>query len=200
MTLLKKSVVAIFCAALIFGFFFLVPCAYAQEGFSGLVPSGGEAMDTGGFPGEETHPPLRLTPDKSEILVMGENVGRVIIGNETHLNILMDTTKRLVIVPRVPGATYFTLLGENGKVLMQRYAIIAAPEEKYVRIRQPCTGKGQCMPLRMFYCPDMCHEISLAEPGSSSSSTGMSILNEAGRSGSDDKNNAENGSSAEGEQ
>jgi len=209
MTLFKKSLFAALCAALVLGFSLPCPRAQAQEGDSARMPSGRDAMDAdaGGFPGEETHPPLRLTPDRSEILTMDENVGRVVIGNETHLNILMDTTKRLVIVPRIPGATYFTILGENGKILMQRYAIIAAPEEKYVRIRQPCQGEDRCMPIRMFYCPDMCHEIGIAGEGNNSFSASMPMLSKDERAGGDknsDKNDTGNDtgndSSSEGEQ
>ncbi len=110
---------------------------------------------------EETHPPLRLTPDKSRILTLDKNIERVIVGNEAHLNILMDTAKRLIVVPRIPGATHFTLLGENGEIIMQRHAIVGSAQEKYVRIRETCRGADGCMPVRMFYCPGACHEIAI---------------------------------------
>ena len=164
MTFLEKSK---FVAAA--ALFVLAACgpglqAKAQSSDSGLMPATTVSVDGQLSSAEETHPPLRLTPDRSEILNMDENVERVIIGNEEHLNILMDTQKRLILVPRIPGATFFTLLGANGKVLMQRHAIIAAPEQKYLRIRQPCV-KGNCQPVRMYYCPDMCHEVGIIGKG-----------------------------------
>lgn len=109
-----------------------------------------------------THPPLRLTPDKSEIIRIPRAVGSVIIGNPTHLNILVDSTNMLVAVPRAPGASFFTVLDERGDIIMQRHVIVAAPTEKYVRIRRTC-GENECQETSVYYCPDMCHEILIPE-------------------------------------
>ncbi|MCB9990828.1 MAG: pilus assembly protein N-terminal domain-containing protein [Rhodospirillales bacterium] len=151
------------CAAVAVAGFSLSP-AHAQDSSAPqdlMPPQATVSVDATFSPSEETHPPLRLTPDKSEILEVNRNVNRVIIGNDVHMNILMDSSRRMVVIPRMPGATYFTLLDENGKIIMQRYAIVANPKEKYLRIREPCTGTGDCMPIRMFYCPGMCHEIAI---------------------------------------
>ncbi len=120
--------------------------------------------------GDETHPPLRLTPDKSEIINLDRNVARVIIGNDTHINILTDTTRRMVVTPRAPGATHFMLLGDDGEILMSRHVIVAAPKQQYLRVRQPCPdGVLNCRPTRVFYCPGMCHEIDVPDGSSASS-------------------------------
>lgn len=136
---------------------------------------------------EETHPPLRLTPDQSQIITLNDEVGRVIVGNEIHLNVMMDAGKRIVVVPRVPGATFFTILGRDGKVLMQRYAIVASPKEKYIRIRQACAAQDGCMPVRMFYCPGMCHEMAIVGAGGVASSG--ATVPAAGGSGDGGKSN-----------
>ncbi len=141
-------------------------------------------VDSELMPDEETHPPIRLTGDKSRILDMSEDVERVIIGNDAHLNILLDTSRRLIIVPRLAGATHFTLLGANGKVLMQRHVVIASPLEKYVRIRKTCRELDACMPIRMFYCPGLCHEIAVL--GADGTAFSGSIPSAAGKGGGDD--------------
>ena len=77
----------------------------------------------------------------------------------------MDTARRLIVVPRMPGTTHFTLLGKDGKIVMQRHAIVASPQAKYIRLRQPCNGRDTCIPIRMFYCPGMCHEMGIVGEG-----------------------------------
>lgn len=120
-------------------------------------------------PGMDTHPLLRLTPEKSEIINVDTDIKSLIVGNPLHLNVIMDTTKRLVLVPRSPGATSFTALDENGKVIMQRHVIVNGPDEKFVRIRRSCnaastSGRGavNCQDFSMYYCPEgLCHPVNV---------------------------------------
>jgi hypothetical protein len=116
-------------------------------------------------PNDPTHPPIRLTPDKSEMLRLEEDAASIIIGNESHIQLLMDSPKRLVIVPRAPGATFFTVLNKKGEVIMQRHAIVASPKEKYLRIRRSCrtagSGGAGCEETSIYYCPGMCHDVQI---------------------------------------
>ena len=112
---------------------------------------------------EITHPPLRLTPDKSSILMLDRSAGSIIIGNPAHLNILADSANRLIVVPRAPGASFFTVLDKDGDLLMQRHVIVASPKEKYLRVRNTCAAGEDCQPTSVYYCPDMCHEIMSSE-------------------------------------
>ncbi len=109
-----------------------------------------------------THPPIRLTPDKSELVKLDQDAVSIIVGNPAHLSILADTAKTLVLVPKAPGATYFTILDIDGNVIMQRHAIVASPKKQYVRVRKSCakSGDDNCQATQVFYCPDMCHEIA----------------------------------------
>lgn len=111
-----------------------------------------------------THPPIKLTPDKSELLRLDEPAGSIIIGNPNHLSILADTSQLLVLIPRAPGAAHFTILDRDGNVMMQRHAIVGSPQEKYIRVRNSCAGTGDdnCQPTQVYYCPDMCHSIAIA--------------------------------------
>lgn len=112
-----------------------------------------------------THPPLRLTPDKSELIRLEQDAGSVILGNPEHASILAESSTLLVIVPKMPGATYFTILDASGNVIMQRHVIVASPKEGYVRIRKTCAGSeaeanDACSATDVYYCPDMCHNIA----------------------------------------
>jgi hypothetical protein len=109
-----------------------------------------------------THPPVRLTPDKSELVRLDSDAVSIIVGNPAHLSVLADSSKTLVLVPKAPGATYFTVLDAQGEVIMQRHAIVASPKKQYVRVRKSCakSGDDNCQATQVFYCPDMCHEIA----------------------------------------
>jgi hypothetical protein len=107
---------------------------------------------------------LRLTPDKSEFIPMPRPISRVIVGNEAHLSVVPDGDSAVVLIGRAPGSTYFTVLDDKGDVVYERHVIVAAPEENYIRIRRSCAlsdGGQPCEPMSVYYCPDMCHEVSV---------------------------------------
>lgn len=111
-----------------------------------------------------THPMIRLSPDKSELVKLDRDAVSVVVGNPTHLSVLLDTPRLLVLVPRVPGATSFTVLDDKGGVIMQRHAIVAAPKDKYVRVRRSCAGVPAgttCHATSVYFCPDICHEVGV---------------------------------------
>lgn len=116
------------------------------------------------YDSEPTHPSLNLTPDRSEIVALDREAGTVIVGNPAHLSILLETNKNLVLVGKAPGATYFTVLDDEGRVVMQRHVIVAAPKEQYIRVRRSCAAAGgdNCQETSVFYCPDMCHNVSIS--------------------------------------
>ena len=139
-------------------------------------PQDAAAFDTA----THTHPALKLTPDKSELVRLDEPAASIIVGNPNHLNVLADTSQTLVLVPRAPGATHFTILNQSGQVIMQRHVIIGAGnvKEKYLRVRRSCAGleADECTQTSVFYCPDMCHEIIIDSGGDDSSEQGLDEL------------------------
>jgi hypothetical protein len=143
-------------------------------------------QNTGPLPGEAAgvdYPSLTLTPDKSVILTLDKPARSVIVGNPAHLAAIMDSTKRLVLIPRQPGATYFIVLGDNGEVIMQRHILVDAPQERYVRIRKSCALAGSnnnCQPTQVYYCPGMCHEINVQTSGGGGVSAGSVTIDSAG--------------------
>lgn len=113
---------------------------------------------------DTTHPILRLTPDKTEMVPLDRDAQSVIIGNPDHASVLIENPRLLLFVPRNPGATHVTILDKDGAIVMQRHVVVSAPREKYVRIRRSCANasrQGNCQPISVYYCPDMCHEVSV---------------------------------------
>lgn len=139
--------------------------ARAEEGAAtrDLIPAMGVMADTPeseGGPDFVTHPTLYLTPDKSEVLTLDEDAQSVIVGSPYNLSVITETARRLVLAPQAPGATFFTVLGDKGNVIMQRHVVVAAPREKYVRVRRTCSGRGACNPTDIYWCPDACHAVA----------------------------------------
>lgn len=111
-------------------------------------------------PGEETHPPIRLSADKTEMVRLDEDANSVIIGNPAHLNVMLDNSRLLLLAAREPGATQFTVLNRAGKIIMQRHVIVSGPQEKYIRVRRSCiNGRSGCQPTTVYYCPGVCHDV-----------------------------------------
>ena len=135
--------------------------AQSDEGVD-ILPAKSLSDDMYMEAGAPTHPPIRITPDKSELIRLDKEAGTVIVGNPAHLSILADSATTLILVPQVPGATHFTVLDRQSNIVMQRHVIVASPKEKYVRIRRSCAADSDnCMGTQVYYCPDMCHEIAI---------------------------------------
>ncbi len=107
--------------------------------------------------------PLRISPDKPEVIQLDREAVNILVGSEQHLRVVPDTNRTIVLIPKQPGSTYFKALDSEGKVIMQRHVIIGAPKSNYIRIRRACAGDDKdCKQYSIYYCPDMCHEVSVA--------------------------------------
>ncbi len=148
------------------------PAASGSGNFQGLIPPAGSApkINYGGprHDSNDTHPPLRLTPDKSEIVRLEEDAVSIIVGNPDHLGILMDDSRLLILVPRQPGATYLTVLNQAGQVIMQRHVIVSVANQNYIRIRRSCGNDSACQQTTVYYCDGMCHETAIVRNNGSS--------------------------------
>ena len=117
----------------------------------------------------ETHPTLNLTPDKSIIVRLDRPAASVLVGNDAHVNVMIDTPTTLVVIPRMPGASYFTVLDQERRILMKRHVIVGSAGQ-YVRVRRSCgnSSASTCQHTSTFYCPEgMCHPIETQQrPGS----------------------------------
>ncbi len=124
---------------------------------------------------DATHPPVRVTPDKAEMISLERKAATIIVGNPDHASVLMENPNLLVIVPKAPGATYLTVLDAGKNVIMQRHVIVASPKERYVRLRRNCNPPAlsgdasykldDCQWMSVYYCPEneMCHQIGGTE-------------------------------------
>ena len=127
-----------------------------------------------------THPPLRLTPEKSELVRLPRSAASIIVGNPAHMNVMADSADTLVIIPRMPGASHFTVLDEYGDIIIQRHVIIASPQKNYIRVRRSCAnGDESCQSTSVYFCPGSCHEIAMSEADDSNASTSEEPINSA---------------------
>ena len=159
-----KTFSRITCASLVLALFSFSSPSYAAEQVVDILPttthaSEGEDMEMG----DSTHPPVNVTPDRSELVYLDQDASSIIVGNPLHANVIADSSRVLVVVPRAPGATHFTVLDKNGQVIMRRHVIVASPKKDYVRVKRMCMeGSEDCQNTSVFYCPDTCHEVGIA--------------------------------------
>ena len=131
---------------------------------------------------EPTHPPVKLSPDKSKLIRLDQIVDKVIVGNDNHLAVLPSDKNTVVLVGRQPGATYFTALDDKGNIIMQRHVFVAAPQENYVRIRRTCAASelDNCRATEVYYCPDTCHNVALTAEDNTGGNTAASTAPQQG--------------------
>lgn len=118
---------------------------------------------------EEDDDLIRITPDKTKIVRLNQDAASVIVTNPAHASVLLDSPRLLVVMPRVPGSTSFTVLNARGQIILEKTVIVSATAKpKYVRIRRMCDngGTGGCVPTAYFYCPDGCYEVLTVPPDS----------------------------------
>jgi len=136
-----------------------------SEDFYDIVPNSQTKETVSMGNGSGIYPLIRLTHDKLETIDLEDDAVSIIVGNPAHLNILLDTPRKLILVPKQPGATHFKVLNYNGQTIMERHAIIASPKQDFVRIRNTCSSMGEnaaaCQEFNTFFCPDMCHDVSI---------------------------------------
>lgn len=114
----------------------------------------------------EEQPPLRISPDKPEIVHLDKDAVNVLVGSEETIRAVPDTNRTIILIPKKPGATFFKAIDADGNVIAQRHVIVAAPagKSKYVRIRRACVnGEDGCKEYSVYYCPDMCHEVNVVQ-------------------------------------
>lgn len=136
-----------------------------QDSPNPLAPMTATA-DYDDFGNQDVYPLYKLTPDKIKIIELPEPASSTIVGNEQHLSIFFDTTDRAALVPRMPGASHFQILNAKGQVIAAGHAIVASPENDYVRVRRNCPGDSEdCRDMSVYFCPGMCHDVLLPENG-----------------------------------
>lgn len=128
--------------------------------------SAAAATDSGALAGEMDDGTIRITPDTTKIVRLDQDAASVIVANPAHASVVLDSPRLLVVMPRMPGTTSFTVLNGRGEVVMEKNVIVAGTAKpKYVRVRRACrAGDETCVPSAYYYCPDGCYEVTPVPP------------------------------------
>lgn len=114
---------------------------------------------------------IRISPNQPKILHLKENAVSVIISNPTHATVILDTPRVLIIIPKEPGATAFTVLNAKGDVIIEKNILVSARVNEHVRIRRVCSEDDtSCVSQEVFYCPNGCYAVSTQSSGATSAS------------------------------
>ena len=110
---------------------------------------------------------LRLTTDKNKLIRLEHDAASVIVNNPEHAQVMLDSPRLLIVMPRQPGATSFSVLDARGNVILHKEIIVTNVTPHYVRIRRMCSGNdASCAPSSYFYCPNGCYEVTAVGEGS----------------------------------
>jgi len=137
---------------------------------SDIQPSAG-AADSSGDGDAAQDDVIRITPDQTKVVRIDQDAASVIVANPAHASVVLDSPRLLVVMPRVPGTTSFTVLDAIGATIAEKTVIVsAAAKAKYMRIRRICNGQdSSCQPSAYFYCPDGCYEVMPVQPENAAS-------------------------------
>jgi Flp pilus assembly secretin CpaC len=113
----------------------------------------------------ETALPIRIKPGKPETVHLTEEVGRVVVNDKPeNISAIIYDERSIVLFPhKAAGGAHFTVFGKDGKTLMSRYALVGAPDKKYVRMHKICKAGSEfsCQKTTVYYCPNFCYETQL---------------------------------------
>ncbi|MCE9508448.1 MAG: pilus assembly protein N-terminal domain-containing protein [Alphaproteobacteria bacterium] len=113
---------------------------------------------------------LRLTPNKNKIIRLDQDAASVVVNNPKHASVMLDSPRLIIIMPRLPGTTSFTVLNSAGETILQKDVIVTNVQPQYVRVRRVCaSGDTSCTPAAYYYCPDGCYEVTPVAPGAAGS-------------------------------
>ena len=112
---------------------------------------------------------VRITPDQTKIITLDQDAASVIVANPAYAQVVLDSPRLLVVMPRTPGATSSTVINAKGETIFSKTVIVSATgtganKAKYVRIRRMCGNDASCQPSAYFYCPDGCYEVMPVQP------------------------------------
>ncbi len=109
--------------------------------------------------------PIRIALDSSKIIHLEQDAASVIVNNPRNIGVALDNPRLLVLMPKQPGTTFFTILDASGKTILERRVIVTGTQKKYIRVRRMCgTGNDSCVPSSYYYCPDGCYEVNPVAP------------------------------------
>ncbi len=104
--------------------------------------------------------PLYLTDNEDKTVRLSQDAASVIVNNPAHASVLLDSPRLLIVMPRAPGATSFSVLDANGNTILHKDVIVSNVQRQYVRIQRVCDGSTNCTPTSYYYCPNGCYQIT----------------------------------------
>ncbi len=131
-----------------------------------LAPKVFRNVSTSGSSPDADDGTIRLTPDKSQVVRLDRDAASVIVSNPANATVLLDTPRVLVVIPRAPGVTSFSVLDAYGDTIMERSVIVTgrSVQKRYVRVRKICGEDRNCIPNEVFYCPEGCYQVTTQIP------------------------------------
>lgn len=118
---------------------------------------------------------MQLGITEARIIELPRNAAAVVVSRPEAMNALLDTPRRLILIPRSVSATALTVIDERGRTILDADVMISGRDRQSVRVLRGCAGSGRgCAPSTVEFCADRCvtigalSQIQGGGPGSSS--------------------------------
>lgn len=158
-------VCAVTALTIVASILFTAPAAFA-DGTAELTRLIDNKNDSAAMAAESANSTIiRLTPDRTKVIRLDRDAASVIVTNPAHASVMLDSPRLLIVMPRQPGATSFTVLNAAGESILERDVIVTAAQQKYIRVRKMCGPQdANCVPDSYYYCPDGCYQVQAVPP------------------------------------
>ena len=119
-------VCAVTALTIVASILFTAPAAFA-DGTAELTRLIDNKNDSAAMAAESANSTIiRLTPDRTKVIRLDRDAASVIVTNPAHASVMLDSPRLLIVMPRQPGATSFTVLNAAGESILERDVIVTA--------------------------------------------------------------------------
>lgn len=109
---------------------------------------------------------IYLVPGKSKVINLERDGSSVIVVDTRFVNVFLDSPRTAVLVPRVTGATEFSVLDASGNIILNKTVMVSSETDKrYVRIHRICGTAADCRQQTLYYCEDNCVDVTSSASG-----------------------------------
>src|SRR5690606_8415587 len=115
---------------------FVIAGALALNGFAAQAdglegPAGMNGFSSAAQTLSKADGVLRLTLDKDVLIRLDQDAASVVVNNPEHAQVMLDSPRLLIVMPRQPGATSFSVLNAKGETILNKTVIVSGVHKNY---------------------------------------------------------------------
>ena len=89
---------------------------------------------------------------------MDQDIGSVVLTDPRPIELIVETSRRIVLRPRGAGVTNLTVISKTGAIIYEKDIVITNRGDNYVRVTRYCED-NDCEEEDIYYCPYGCYGV-----------------------------------------